>query len=176
MIFFKEISRLFLVQALFDCDQLIGHQACEGLIPRRAHQLRDRHIPNRAEARINDIDIEELLGQVFARGAHMVDRIADRPKFRRRDKLALHEATNGLLIKGEALLDLPAVFGRHSLQHVFAARWVQLFHDLGNVIAVQFGQRIGNDVGFQQRQNVFNDFVFQFDKALARDRLRRAVD
>ena len=69
-----------------------------------AQQAPERHVAHDLEARVDQEDVVEVVRQV-GMGAQIVDGLADRPVFRDRHHLALHQAAGAPLRERQALLD-----------------------------------------------------------------------
>ena len=81
-------------------DRHFLHDVLERRLARVTQEPRHRHAALQAEGRIDDIDLEECLRQIFVTYCpHVIDRLADIPEDRRRHEGALHEATSGFLIE-----------------------------------------------------------------------------
>ena len=64
----------------------------------------------------------------------MVERMPDRPEFRRRDEFALHEAAGRLVLEGQALFDRLTVELGDFGQNGGPGLLVEFLDDLGGVI------------------------------------------
>ena len=170
MVFLELVGDLFLVhvgadialQRLHDVDQRHG--------PVAAHQHGERDHPAHLHAGIDDADLVELFRQPVALGAGMVDGLAHRPEFRRREHLALHEAAGGLFLEGEAMFERGAVLRGDLRQDLVAAFLVQVFQDGRRIVGIEQVERFSDDLVGQDLDGALAILVAQLDQDLARQR------
>ena len=104
-----------------------------------AQQAPERHVAHDLEARVDQEDVVEVVRQV-GMGAQIVDGLADRPIFRDRHHLALHQAAGAPLREGQALLDRLAVRERQRFQDRLLLGLVEIGQDLDRVVGLELGQ------------------------------------
>ena len=106
----------------------------------------------------------------------MIDRVPHRPEFGSRHKFALHQATGGLLVKGEAGFQCRAVFGRNLGQNLFADIIIELFDDLNGVIGLKVLNRCRELCGLQLVGNDFARIGFELGEHFAGQDIGREIN
>ena len=116
----------------------------------RAHQVGDLHVALGAQelverddaeqvvARVDDVDLVELVGQVLL-GAQVVDRLPDRPERRDGDEIRLHQTAGGILREVEAALQRQPLERRQLRKDLLAVGVVDVLEDVDGVVAVEAG-------------------------------------
>src|SRR5690606_8651174 len=95
VIFLEDVGDFFLV--LIDGDVVDRlHDLGQGRGPGAAQQPADRKTAYRTVHRVDDVDVEEELGQVITLRADVVDGVAHAPEGGRGHDLALHQAAGGI--------------------------------------------------------------------------------
>ena len=136
----EQEAHFLLIHVIRDQMQLFELELGQQHAAPAAHDLAERDRADRLEARVDDIDVVELVGQVRL-GAQVVDGLADRPEFRRRDQLTLHQATGAVLGIGQTLLDRRALGHGQGLQDRDLLALIEVAQDLDGIVGVELGDR-----------------------------------
>src|SRR5690606_18349711 len=161
VILLEDIGDFFLIDVdLDDVDRL--HQLGQRRGARAAQHPADGHPADRAVHRIDDIDVEEELGQVVALGADVVDGVADVPELRRGHELALHQAAGRILFVAERGFDGGPVNLGHGGQHALALIVLKVFDHRGGVVRIELLQGFGQGGRGDPLQHLLADAVVHF--------------
>ncbi|MND95852.1 hypothetical protein D3C80_881160 [compost metagenome] len=175
MVFLEDVGDLFLIDVHLDgVDRL--HQLGQGRGARAAQQAADGHPADRPVHRVDDIDVEEELGQVVALGAHVVDGVADVPELRRGHELALHQAAGGILGVAQRAFDGGALDLGHGGQHPLALVVLQVLDDRGGVVRIQFLQGLGQGGGGDALEHLLADAVVHLGQGFGQQVRRQPLD
>ena len=109
----------------------------------RAEQLVERHGAEEMEARIDDEELGELVGQPRIL-AHEVDRLADRPERRHGDEMRRHPPAGGFLRIVEPALQRDALGERQAGEHLLAVLLVEVADDLDGVVGIELADGLGD--------------------------------
>ena len=130
-----------------------------------AHDLAQRDRADRLEARVDDVDVVEIVRQVRI-GAQIVDRLTDRPELRRGDEVALHQTAGAVLGVGQALLDGRALGQRQRLEQSDLLVFVEIAEDLDRVVGVELGDRCAGLLGTEQLEHLGAHAVVEMGQEL----------
>ncbi len=105
------------------------------------------------EARIDDEDLRERLGQVLG-VAHEVDDLADRPERRHGHEVGLHQAAGGLFRVEEVALQRGAVALRQLIEDFLLVVRLEASEQVGGVVAVEVADGARQDVVGQRLRDL----------------------
>ena len=125
----------FLVLGGFDRDDF-AHQGLDLHLALGAQEPVERNGAEHPVARIDDVELEELVRQVLI-GAQVVDRLTHRPERRDGDELGLHAPAGGILGKIEAALQAEPLEGRHLREDFLPVLAIHVLEDVDRVVAVE---------------------------------------
>src|SRR5690606_18711089 len=170
-----DIGDFFLIDVdLDDVDRL--HQVGQRRGARAAQHPADGDAADGAVHRVDDIDVEEELGQVVALRADVVDGVADVPELRRGHELALHQAAGRILFIAERGFDGGALDLGHGGQHALALIVLKVFDDRGGVVRIQLLQGFGQGGRRNALQHLFADAVVDFGQDFGQQVRRQGLN
>ena len=134
-----------------------------------------RHTTQHAEGRINYVNLEEDVRQLFSVATGVIHRLPDIPEFRRRQKVTLHEATGGLFVERHGAFELFTVTAFQFLQNVALALILEVVEQHGRIVGIQAIERFLKHFIRQALNNEFAIFIAHLEKHFGREALRQNV-
>ena len=117
-------------------------------------------------AATDDVEVVGMLGQ-FAAQAQIAQHHVDRGVGAHRHHVRVHQATGGVLLVGQHLLEALAVLAVHRLEDFVDDRIRQVLDQVGEVVDVEILDRGDDLVRIHVREQAFAHFVADVDQHLA---------
>jgi peptidylprolyl isomerase len=110
----------------------------------------------------------EIRRQVVGR-AEIVDDLADRPMFRHRDQVALHQAAGGFLGIAQRLFDRGAIVGLHRLKNSPLVVLVEVFDQGNGVVGLKLAGDVRNLLRLHFVEQTFANVIIHFGEHIGAD-------
>ena len=162
----ERIGHIFLVLIDGDGVEFLFGDGVQHHIAPRCHQLAQRDLRHRFQARIDQHHVIKLFRQVII-GAHEINGLPYSPMLGRHDNLALHEATGRVLGVGQRLFGGDTLRVLKRVKDGLLLGLFEVFQQVDNIVAFHVTHSVGQNVGAQDADHLFADGLIQFRQDVA---------
>ena len=168
VVLFEDLRDFLLVNIRRHADHVRAHQLVHAFVRRIQQKLLERDGSHQNAHIINHVDVIDVL-MLFRQLSHRADRLLDRVFLIHDGDLLRHDATGGILVVTEKLLDIRGVFHVHRLQHDLGLLIREFSEDVCSVVGIHLTDQLGK-LGLRHRaQQVLAVRVIEIEKDLAGD-------